>query len=422
MCIRCIYCNSKKDITISDIIPDSMTSAKFTNKNVCKLHNNLTNSAFENEFSNLFRYFRSQLGYVDRRNGEAIKFKADIYANDELVLQNCSMSSLRDFFETKIAGDGNGNYHLVNVKPEFTKLINPDISYRVNINWVELFLSEIAQKTIAKIAYEFHCYNNDIKQKEARYDNIVNFILNHNDSNPVEIIDDVVFDEITKSSFNYVEGAHGLFEYAQNGKRYIVCSLFGAVWYRVEICDEFESNYDERMYLFLLDGTSEKHENTAIGVACSINGGIGPIQKNLFFNPVTTKIHDIQESRKFLEPRIKIMNSLINGAIITINQLKKYKDILLKIDVDTIDGIELKKILMYQENIKITALLSFYVLQDLEIKSMKEKELLDFFSNKYGKIINSNVPDFILSDGFISQVKSGIENFDALERNKLIIK
>ncbi len=116
------------------------------------------------------------------------------------------------------------------------------------------------------------------------------------------------------------------------------------------------------------------------------------------------------------------MNSLINGAIITINQLKKYKDILLKTDADMIDDIELKKILMYQENIKITALLSFYALQDLEIKSMKEKELLDFFSNKYGKIINSNVPDLILSDGFISQVKSGIENFDALERNKLIIK
>lgn len=121
---KCIYCNAKENISVSDIIPDSMTFSKLKAKNVCKCHNNLTNSEFENAFANYFSFFRNRLGYLDRRNNEEIKFYADIYANNCLVLHNCYMSSLRNFFSKKIQFESDGNYHLINVNPKFCSIIN----------------------------------------------------------------------------------------------------------------------------------------------------------------------------------------------------------------------------------------------------------------------------------------------------------
>lgn len=200
MTTKCIYCNCDENLTVSDIIPDALTLAKFKNKNVCKEHNNLTNTEFENAFANYFSFFRNKIGYTDRRHNKEIMFKADIYANDALVIKNQNFTTLKTFFEKKIIFDGCGNYHLINVKPEFRAIQNPTISYKVNIDWNKLFLSIIAQKTIAKIAYEFHCFNNKINCKKQRYNKIINFILNQEavNNNPVEVIDDIIFDLFNK--------------------------------------------------------------------------------------------------------------------------------------------------------------------------------------------------------------------------------
>lgn len=285
-------------------------------------------------------------------------------------------------------------------------------------------MSITTQRTITKISYEFHCYNNNINQKEDRYDSIINFILSGdltNDS-PVEIIDDVIFNEITKESFNYIEGAHSLFEYADGGKRYVVCSLFGSVWYRTTVCIDFASSYEEKtMNLFLLDGSSAKHKSTLIGVPCSIDGTIGKVESELFFNPYAIKITDIKDKRVFLEPRIKTMDLLINGAIITIVQIERYRDLLLSIKYDSLDTDELQKIIMYKENIKITALLCFYCFKNLPIKKYTQKELLSYFSIQHSQIINQDLTKVLFLSNFISDVKTGINAFNQLIDGQLII-
>lgn len=412
---KCIYCNSSEELSVSDIIPDSMTVAKLKMKNVCKTHNNLTNTRFENTFANYYSFFRNRLGYLDRRSGKEIRFKADIYANNSLVLRNCSITSLRTFFESKVKSDGKGNYHLVGVKPEYTKILNPNISYKVKINWEELFLSDVAQRTIAKICYEFHCFNNHINQKEERYNDIIAYILETDKKleSPVEVIDDPIFDNITKSAFNYIEGAHGLFEYSDNGKRYVVCSLFGTVWYRTTICDDFKSEFEKTMRLFLLDGTVSNHVNSSVVVPCSLDGTIGELQHSFLFSIHTIKIEDIEDVKAFLEPKTKIMTELVNGAIITINQFKNYEKLLFGIHYENFDIAEIKKIILHQENIKIMALMMFCAISDLAIKKYKEKAFLDCCVKEYSGL-SKKAESILFSDTFISKVKEGINKFNYL--------
>lgn len=45
--VKCIYCGTTEDLSESDIIPDALTNAKITNRNVCRKNHN-------NEFSDMF--------------------------------------------------------------------------------------------------------------------------------------------------------------------------------------------------------------------------------------------------------------------------------------------------------------------------------------------------------------------------------
>lgn len=48
----CIYCGIEADLSESDIIPDALTNARITNKNVCKTEHN---NKFSLNYSRLFR-------------------------------------------------------------------------------------------------------------------------------------------------------------------------------------------------------------------------------------------------------------------------------------------------------------------------------------------------------------------------------
>lgn len=75
--MRCIYCNSEIELTLSDIITYAITGTKLTKTFVCKTHNAFTNDKYEKKFVSELDFFRHYLG-LTTREGDLIKYKADI--------------------------------------------------------------------------------------------------------------------------------------------------------------------------------------------------------------------------------------------------------------------------------------------------------------------------------------------------------
>ena len=58
----CIYCGNKHDLSESDVIPDALTNARLTNKNVCRIeHNNKFSDLFEGEVTNSLAFLTKEL-------------------------------------------------------------------------------------------------------------------------------------------------------------------------------------------------------------------------------------------------------------------------------------------------------------------------------------------------------------------------
>lgn len=161
--ICCIYCGTKENLSISDIILDSITTAKCTNRNVCKKCNNYTNTDFENEFSKYFAYFRNKLDYRNRRSNKPIPCEIAIYVNKNITNRNKpsytkSFTTSKKFKEDNFIFDDKMNVlSLENADKKFTKLKYPKVLPNHNIDYKKLFLSNITLKTVAKICYEWHC-------------------------------------------------------------------------------------------------------------------------------------------------------------------------------------------------------------------------------------------------------------------------
>ena len=59
--MKCIYCNSDQQLTVSDIITFAITGAKLTKSFVCKKHNAFTNDNYEKRFVEDLAFFRNHL-------------------------------------------------------------------------------------------------------------------------------------------------------------------------------------------------------------------------------------------------------------------------------------------------------------------------------------------------------------------------
>jgi len=422
---RCIYCDTTEGLTISDIIPDAITTAKCLNKNVCKKCNNLTNTLHEQKFAMDFSFIRNKLGYTSRRNGDPVPYKMDIWVNEKPSLRK-KPSFTKMFYNLKkfvqdeliIASDGTVA-GFKNAPPKYRTLTNPTIHYLYQISYKTLFFSNSTIRTIAKIGYEWHCKVNAINSKIARYDGIRDFVLGHSKNIYVEIIHDSIFENHTKHFFSYVEGAHALFEYTDNKRRYIIFSLFGIVWYRIFICEEYSDIVvPNEMHQFLLDKEIEVHKSNAIAIDVT---GKHDSKYNFFFQPTTIKISEIRVTHtKLWEDKL---TNLLTHMIVTYHEVAR---LIRTIDDDGILKSYNSKyfidLLNHQESRRIMAIVILYSLDELEYDSKKSfvtnlKQIEDVISNTLvdaKTFIEQNIKEQPVFESFINKLIAGRKTFDSI--------
>jgi hypothetical protein len=268
---KCIYCNSS-DLTNSDIIPYALTGAKIARKFVCKAHNTHTNDEFESEVIKQWGCFRNELG-LSTRDGDTVKYKANIII-DDIVIKNVNISDKKFFYANTtqlLTTNYNGKKlkighidklkQIKGAKPTLLDMKNVSIQY--NFSLPELIASEKMKRTIAKISYEWYCYENNLTGYDERYQELVSYILEGGPTdrespvqNVVELHAFLVADQLCEF------GTNSLFSYTDvDGCCYVIFNFWNVVIYKTRIFDTKVPNKStsETFHLkkFNLDGTKD---------------------------------------------------------------------------------------------------------------------------------------------------------------------
>ena len=271
--MKCIYCNNESDLTVSDIIPYALTGAKLKKRFVCKEHNGFTNDNYENQMIRQLDVFRNRLGLTER-DGDPVRYKAELSIG-EYTFPNVSISdhaSIMDnskrLFRTT---DENGKTILVGNRSELLKIKGAtddkikdigasDFSAVSHTNIQNLFISAATLHAIAKIAYEWHCFINDIESFDSqKYSDIVSYILNPEaQDHPVDLVIDAMtwalMDQFSQT------GSNMLFEYCDiDGNTYVIFGFWGVIIYKVRICKNDNVQFIDaniyNSYFYHVDGT-----------------------------------------------------------------------------------------------------------------------------------------------------------------------
>ena len=277
---KCIYCNSD-DLSVSDIIPYALTGAKLTRRFVCHEHNSFTNDSFEKAAIAHWDFFRSSLG-IRERSGAEIKFNAEFRA-DGVTVPNMTVSGRSSIYEDKkrlFPGEQDGHKVLIGnidkllqkkgVNADDVKPLNmQDAVISVKMDLVELFASEEMLRTMAKIAYEWHCYIHDIDGFESdKYQNIVDCIMmKRSVEDYVEIAVDGIADQ-SLAMLCYL-GNHGVYEYDDvDGFRYVVFFFWGIMLYKIRICstDGVKNYNNTNTYDLFIYGIDGEKDHSVFGV------------------------------------------------------------------------------------------------------------------------------------------------------------
>ncbi|MBQ7969312.1 MAG: hypothetical protein IJ292_05775 [Clostridia bacterium] len=273
--MKCIYCNCENDLTVSDIIPYAMTGAKVKKSFVCKTHNGFTNDNYEKKMISEFAFFRNRLGLTER-DGDPVRYNAELNIG-EYKFDNVSISdhtsilgSSKRIFPTT---DKNGNKVLV-ANPEtllkqkgfsadkLNILDASEVSIIARSNIHTLFCSNEMLHTVAKIAYEWHCFINDIEHfDETQYQDIVSYILNPDSTDHFV---EIVLSPQTWGLMDHISrtGSHMLFEYCDiDGNTYVIYGFWGIIIYKIRICKSATKNLSianvYNVYSYHVDGSNK---------------------------------------------------------------------------------------------------------------------------------------------------------------------
>ena len=247
--MKCIYCNNDSDLTVSDIIPYALTGAKLKKCFVCKQHNGFTNDNYENQMIRQLDVFRNRLGLTER-DGDPVRYKAELSIG-EYKIPNVSISDHASIMDNSKrvfrTTDENGNTILVGNRSRLLKIKGAtddkirdisasDFSTVSHTNIQNLFISTATLHAIAKIAYEWHCYINDIESfNSQKYNDIVSYILNpESEEHPDELVVDAMTWELM-DRFSQT-GSNMLFEYCDiDGNTYVIFGFWSTIIYKVRI-------------------------------------------------------------------------------------------------------------------------------------------------------------------------------------------
>ena len=361
MCIRdrmkCIYCNSEAELTSSDIITYAITGAKLTKSFVCKTHNAFTNDNYEKKFVADLDFFRNHLG-LTTRDGKPIQYKADISV-DGTELHNVKISNRESLYAPKdvVAGtDDNGNKILMAPMERIEKISKGkastvDISDVIVHKTIEAdsFLGFYAIHSMAKMAYEWYCYVNNIEEFKEEYCEIVDYILGNKDGDFVDVIIDgnyyFAMDKLSEI------GTNAFFQYDDvDGYRYVVFDFWKTISYRVRICKSpNECFHDVRsllfeLYLYHIDGSKTQ---TAFG-AFSIDSSTKPK-----FNTIQPQNITIDIWRSFVKRIERIMSTMVLSVHTLKREVDELSSKLKKYDAGKID---VARLLGFEENNVVTTI------------------------------------------------------------------
>jgi len=350
--MKCIYCSSRENLTSSDIISYAITGTKLTKSFVCHTHNAFTNDNYEKKFIADLDFFRNQLG-LSTREGKPIQYWADISIGGADV-HNVKMSNRKSLYSPKnvVSGvDDNGKKVLIAPIEKLEKIKGGKVT-TVDINDVTLhktissddFIGFSAIHSVAKMAYEWYCYNNNIEEFYEEYKEIVDYILgNGND------LVDIVLDGNYYAAIDQLSevGTNALFQYDDvDGYRYVVFDLWKTISYRVKICKVSENvpridNVNPlpfEVHLYRLDGSKSK---TVFEVIC-LDGS-----RKLKLITAQPESINLELWKIFVKRIEKIMTTMVLSIHILKREVDSIASDLKKYDAGKID---IAQLLGYEEN------------------------------------------------------------------------
>ncbi len=317
--MRCIYCNNDEDLTVSDIIPAALTGAKLRKSFVCHTHNSFTNDHYESAMIRQLDVFRNRIGLTER-DGDPVRFSADLSIGEYISQKSISISdnqSIMDANRLFRMKDNDGHTVLVGPKEQLMKINGAtedkitdlplaDITISSKSDIRDLFISEIVLHTVAKIAYEWHCYINDIEEyKENEYYMITSYILDPDQSNTLVNVVNDAYVTMLADRFSRT-GSNMLFEYNDSdGNVYVIFCLWNVIAYKVMVGKHSENPsvaHCPIAYFYHADGTQN---GTMFGVygdfhvnATSPNVGISELY--LEIKSRLSKLGERDLSREYL--------------------------------------------------------------------------------------------------------------------------
>ena len=247
--MKCIYCNNENDLTVSDIIPAALTGAKLRKRFVCRSHNSFTNDHYENAMIRQLDIFRNRIGLTER-DGDPVRFSADLKIGEYTSEKNISISDNKSIMDTDRLfrmKDKQGHTVLVGPKEKLLKIRGAtldkitdlplaDISVSSITDIRDLFVSETVLHAIAKIAYEWHCYINDVEEFYVdKYGLITSYILDPERSNTLVNVVNDAYVAMLADRFSRT-GSNMLFEYSDSdGNIYVIFCLWNVIAYKVKV-------------------------------------------------------------------------------------------------------------------------------------------------------------------------------------------
>ena len=355
--MKCIYCNSEVELTSSDIITYAITGAKLTKSFVCKTHNAFTNDNYEKKFVFDLDFFRNQLG-LTTRDGKTIQYNADISV-DGTEIHNVKLSNRESLYAPKnvVAGTDNDGNKILMAPMERLEKISKGKATSVNMSNVVVhktieanyFIGFYAIHSMAKMAYEWYCYINNIEEYREEYREIVDYILENTEQEIVDIIVDGnyygMIDQLSEI------GTNSFFQYDDvDGYRYVVIDFWKTISYRIRICKSPNDCLKKVrtlpviLYLYHIDGSKTQQ---VFGVV------LLETNKQAYFETIRPQNITADIWRIFASRIGKIMSTMVLSIHILKREVKNLSTKLDKYDAGKID---VTVLLGFEENNIVTTI------------------------------------------------------------------
>ena len=242
---RCIYCNADNDLSESDIIPDALTNARITNKNVCRMeHNNDFSDMFEFKVITALAFITNILDVKSSKGKGYAQYHATV--NIDGIDYAARIASETELFSGRILKSVDGKHIMSSIEKAKTiakdqsKVTEVDVNSlilekKVNID-TSIYFDRSMLRLASKIAFEWYCARNYVSGYHDDFKKIVSFITDGTDEKIVSIVQNSEIYDLCAHQLNL--GSHCLlaFQGDQNEINVIVY-LFGIVMYRVVVCD-----------------------------------------------------------------------------------------------------------------------------------------------------------------------------------------